>query len=382
MLGSGPVAGRRLPLPMAQRTPLHDRHVALGARMVEFGGWDMPLQYSNIRDEHTAVRTRAGLFDVSHMGRVTVGGEGAEAALQRLMTNNVGRLAPLQSLYTVMCREDGGVIDDLIVNAAETPGQYIVVVNASTTAKDVAWIRTHLDAGVEFVDISAETSLIALQGPRAAAILQPLSDADLSTLRPFHLAPHAVSGIPARMSFVSRTGYTGEDGFELIVDAAQAGALWDLLLQAGEPEGLRPCGLGARDTLRLEAGLRLYGQDMDESVDPLSAGLGWTVKLDKGDFIGAPALRRIKEQGVPRRFVGLRMDGRAIARHGMPVLRDGERVGDVTSGTFSFTLGCGIATAYVTPEVAASGERLQVDIRGTSTRAEQVPLPFYKRPPA
>ena len=364
---------------MAQRTPLHGRHVALGARMVEFGGWDMPLQYTNIRDEHTAVRTRAGLFDVSHMGRLSVGGAAAEPWLQRLMTNNVARLAPLQSLYTVMCRDDGGIIDDLIVNAGSAAGEYMVVVNASTTAKDVAWMLAHLDPAVDFTDISAATSLIALQGPRAASILQPLSSADLSSLKPFHLAVHEIAGVSARTSLVSRTGYTGEDGFELIIDAAQAGALWDLLLQAGAPEGLRPCGLGARDTLRLEAGLRLYGQDMDESVDPLSAGLGWTVKLDKGDFIGADALRRIKEKGVPRRFVGLRMEGRAIARHGMPVLRAGERVGEITSGTFSFTLGCGIATAYVTPAVAASGEPLQVDIRGTVTRADRAPLPFYKR---
>jgi aminomethyltransferase len=367
---------------MAQRTPLHDRHVALGARMVEFAGYDMPLQYSNIRDEHVAVRTRAGLFDVSHMGRLTVRGEGAFDALQRLVTNDVGRLGSMQSQYTVMCTEDGGIIDDLIVIAGMKPGGYYVVVNAATHEKDVAWMRAHLGDAVELEDITSDVALIALQGPLAAAILQPLTDADLTSLRPFQTTGASLAGLESHVSVVSRTGYTGEDGFELFIDSSQAPALWDALLEAGAASGLLPCGLAARDTLRLEAGLRLYGQDMDESVDPLSCGLGWVVKLDKGtDCLGAPALRRIKEQGVPRKFVGLRMEGRTIARHGMRVLREGDVVGEVTSGTFSFTLGCGIATAYVEPAVAASGAPLSVDIRGTVAPAEQVPLPFYKRPP-
>jgi len=367
---------------MALRTPLYDRHVALGARMVEFGGWDMPLQYSSIRDEHTAVRERAGLFDVSHMGRVTVAGEGALESLQRLVSNDVGRLQPRQSLYTVMCNDGGGIIDDLIVGAAASAGVYHVVVNAATREKDVAWMRAHLGSGTSFDDVSAETGLIALQGPRAIDILQPLVDADLSALRAFTMAELRVSGVPSRVCEVSRTGYTGEDGFELYVDAGAVGTLWDVLLEAGAAEGLRPCGLGARDTLRLEAGLRLYGQDMDESVDPYSCGLGWTVKLDKGvACIGAEVLRGIKETGPPRRMVGLRMSGRDVARHGMSVFREGEPAGEVTSGTYSFTLGCGIATAYVAPEVAASRQPLSVDIRGSMARAEQVPLPFYKRPP-
>jgi aminomethyltransferase len=205
-------------------------------------------------------------------------------------------------------------------------------------------------------------------------------DTDLGALPSFHVAEAVPHGIDSRIGFVSRTGYTGEDGFELLVDSSAAVALWDALLQAGAAEGIRPCGLGARDTLRLEAGLRLYGQDMDEDVDPYSCALGWTVKLDKGDFVGSAALRRIRESGPPRRFVGLRMAGRAIARHGMAVTRDGEPVGEVTSGTYSFTLGCGIATAYVRPDVAASRDPLQIDVRGTTAAAEQVPLPFYKRP--
>jgi aminomethyltransferase len=366
---------------MPQRTPLYDRHVALGARMVEFAGYDMPLQYSNIRDEHLAVRQRAGMFDVSHMGRISVSGEGALAGLQRLVSNDVGRLQPLQSLYTVMCTDDGGIVDDLIVYAGATAGEYHVVVNAATHEKDAAWMRDHLDGGVHFGDFTDDSALIAVQGPRAQAILQPMCSADLSALRPFHLAPNQVEGAPSRLGLVSRTGYTGEDGFELFVDADAAVPTWDAVLQAGAAEGLLPCGLGARDTLRLEAGLRLYGQDMDESVDPYSCGLGWTVKLDKGDFVGAEALRHIRESGPPRRFVGLRMEGRAIARHGMPVLHDGAVVGEVTSGTHSFTLGCGIATAYVPPDVAASKPPLQVDIRGAVAGAEQVPLPFYKRQP-
>lgn len=366
---------------MAKRTPLYDRHVELGGRMVEFGGWDMPLQYSSMREEHMAVRTRAGLFDVSHMGRADVRGAGALEFLQRVVTNDVGRLQPGQALYTVMCNEDGGIIDDLLVYAGSSDGELAVVVNASTTGKDLAWMRAHLDAGVSLTERTAETSLIAFQGPRAVDVLQPLCSADLASLKPFHAVPAAVEGVGASTLTVSRTGYTGEDGFELTVDAAQAVALWDRLLAAGASEGVLPCGLGARDTLRLEAGLRLYGQDMDETVDPYSCGLGWTVKLGKGvECVGFDVLRRIKESGPPRRMVGLRLSGRDVARHGMSVLHEGRAVGEVTSGTFSFTLGYGIATAYVEPSVAASGAPLTVDIRGTAAQAEQVPLPFYKRP--
>ena len=367
---------------MAQRTPLYDRHVALGGRMVEFGGWDMPLQYSSMREEHTAVRQRAGLFDVSHMGRLTVSGAGALEFLQTLVTNDVGRLAPQQALYTVMCNDDGGIVDDLIVAAGTSAGEYNVVVNAATREKDVAWMRAHLGDGVSLVDVSAGTALVALQGPRAQAILQRLTDADLAALLAFHQAADvAIAGIPATGTVVSRTGYTGEDGFEVNVAAGHVGALWDALLEAGAAEGLQPCGLGARDTLRLEAGLRLYGQDMDETVDPYSVGLGWVVKLDKGlDCIGAAALRGIKETGPSRRFVGLRLTGRDIARHGMPVFGDdGAVAGTVTSGTFSFTLGCGIATALVTPDIAAAKQPVTLDIRGTAVHADQVPLPFYRR---
>jgi aminomethyltransferase len=241
-------------------------------------------------------------------------------------------------------------------------------------------MQSHLVDDTTLTDLTESIALLALQGPRAEQILQPLSNADLSALRPFHSTGHSVAGITdSFVNVVSRTGYTGEDGFELFIDSARAGALWDTLLDAGAAEGLLPCGLGARDTLRLEAGLRLYGQDMDETVDPYSAGLGWTVKLDKGDFWGSPALRRIREQGAPQTTVGLRLDRRSIARHGMAVLAGGSRVGEVTSGTFSFCLDSGIATALVDRVAVEGRDRLDVDIRGRVVSADVVRLPFYRR---
>lgn len=363
---------------MAQRTPLHDRHVALGASMVEFAGYEMPIQYSNMRDEHTAVRQRAGIFDLSHMGEVGVTGPDCVAAVQRLVTNDLDRIGEGRAQYTAMCREDGGIIDDLIVYRGVE--ECWIVVNASRRAVDVEWMRAHLSGGATLQDVSDETALIAVQGPQAIAVVAPLvSGVDVASLRPFAFGWGAtIAG--AEHVVVSRTGYTGEDGVELYVSADHARAVWDALLDAGRSVDMLPCGLGARDTLRLEAGLRLYGQDMDESVDPYSAGLGWVVKLDKaGGFIGADALRGIKANGAPRRFAGLRMSGRAIARHGMPVYSGGAQVGEVTGGTYSFTLGCGIATASVRSDVDASSP-LQVDIRGTRADAEQVALPFYKRP--
>jgi aminomethyltransferase len=347
--------------------------------MVEFGGYEMPLQYSGIRDEHLAVRERAGVFDISHMGEVLLTGPGAEASVQQLVANDVSRLTPGRALYGVMCTEAGGVVDDVIVYRSSGADAFLVVVNAATRDKDVAWMREHLLPDTDLADISDRMALIAVQGPRALDIVAPLCDADVRGLRAFSSTDSRVAGIDACTSIVSRTGYTGEDGVEVYIDAERAAELWDALLEAGRDHGLVPAGLGARDTLRLEAGLRLYGQDMDEGVDPYSAGLGWTVKLAKGDFCGAAALRRIAEQGPPRQTVGLRLEGRSIARHGQAV-HDGERpVGEVTSGSFSFTLGHGIATALVDP-AAAGRERLDVDIRGTVASAAVVPLPFYKRP--
>jgi aminomethyltransferase len=362
---------------MAQRTPLFDRHVALGATMVEFSGFEMPMQYSNIRDEHTAVRQRAGIFDLSHMGEVRIGGPNAVAAVQGLITNDLDRIGQGRAQYTAMCNESGGMVDDLIVyRGAE---DCWIVVNASRRAVDVSWMRAHIEVDdATLADESDDTALLAVQGPEAIGVVAPLvSGLDVQALAPFSWSVASVAGLDGVV--VARTGYTGEDGVELYAPSARAGALWDALMEAGRSVDMLPCGLGARDTLRLEAGLRLYGQDMDESVDPLSCGLGWTVRLDKGDFVGADALRRIKESGPPRRFVGLRMAGRGIARHGMSVLRDGEPVGEVTSGTYSFTLGGGIATASLRPDASEPGASFQVDVRGTLADAQQVPLPFYKR---
>jgi aminomethyltransferase len=364
---------------MARRTPLWDRHVALGARMVEFGGYEMPLQYSGIRDEHLAVRGRAGIFDISHMGEVLLTGPGAEGSVQHLVANDVSRLVPGGALYGVMCTGSGGIVDDVLVYRALGEAGFLVVVNAATRDKDVAWMRAHLLDRTELTDISDRIVLIAVQGPRAFDIVAPLCEAGVRDLRPFRSIGTRVAGIDADTSVVSRTGYTGEDGVEIYIDADHGGELWDALLDAGRDHGLLPAGLGARDTLRLEAGLRLYGQDMDESVDPYSAGLGWTVKLAKGDFCGSDALRRLAEEGPPHVTVGLSLEGRSIARHGHAVCDGDRRVGEVTSGSFSFTLGHGIATALVDPDVAGR-QRLDVDIRGTIAGAAVAPLPFYKRP--
>jgi aminomethyltransferase len=369
---------------MGRHTPLYDRHVAAGARMVDFAGYDMPLQYTGIRDEHVAVRERAGIFDVSHMGEVTISGPGAPGFVQRLVTNDVGRLVPNQLLYSVMCNERGGIVDDVIVLRGAEENHFIVVVNASTREKDVAWMQEHAGSDVEVTDRSDQLALIAVQGPRAADILEPLARVDeggpaLRELRPFFATGISLAGVTdSQFQRISRTGYTGEDGFEIYIDSDRAGQVWDAIVESGTPHGLAPAGLGARDTLRLEAGLRLYGQDMDDDTDPYSCGLGWTVKLDKGDFIGAVALRDLRE-APPRRFVGLRLGPRTIARHGQSVLQDGREVGVVTSGTFGFTVGTAVATASVLPDFKRD-DGAAVDIRGTQASAQVVPLPFYKRP--
>src|SRR5579864_66608 len=358
---------------MALRTPLYDRHVAAGARIVEFGSFDMPLQYSTIREEHIAVRTRCGLFDLSHMGEVRFSGDSALEAVQRLVTNDVGRLEVGGALYGVMCNEAGGIVDDVVVY--RDPGGYMVVINAACRAKDIAWMRGH-GGDASFEDLSDALALLAVQGPRAVGVVAGLCADDVTDVRPFHFRDTQVAGVHAA---VSRTGYTGEDGFELYVDAPDAPGLWDALLEAGAAEGMIPCSLGARDTLRLEAGLRLYGPHIDDNTDPYSCALGWTVKLQKGDFIGSAALGRLDPKHPPRRFVGIELQGRAIARHGQPVLVGGEPAGEVTSGTYSFTLDHSIATASLDGEVPADAD-LSVDIRGTAAAATVVPLPFYRRP--
>ncbi|GAC1338083.1 MAG: glycine cleavage system aminomethyltransferase GcvT [Candidatus Dormibacteria bacterium] len=357
---------------------MYDRHLAAGAKLVDFAGYSMPIQYRGMREEHLGVRTRAGLFDLSHMGEVHCEGADALAGVDRLVANDVARLRPGRALYGVMCREDGGIVDDVIVYR-DADDALMVVVNAACRDKDLAWMRAHLEGQVTVDDRSESTALLAVQGPEAIGIVSALSEDPVADLRPFTFTIGEVAGYEAR---ISRTGYTGEDGVELYVDAELAPGLWDALLEAGAARGLSPAGLGARDTLRLEAGLRLYGQDMDESIDLLSAGLGWTVKLDRADFVGREALLAHQERGAPRRFIGLELDGRNIARHGQTVVAGGTSVGVITSGTYSFSLGHGIATASVTPAAAADGVELAVDIRGTAVPARRVTLPFYKRPAA
>ena len=359
-----------------RRTPLYDRHARLGARLVEFGGWEMPVQYAGIVEEHRAVRTAAGIFDVSHMGEVELEGPGALASVQQLITNDAGRLDIGGGLYTPMCLPSGGIVDDLTVFRTGAQ-RYLLVVNASTAAKDFAWIAEHTrDAQAR--DRSAEWGLLALQGPRAGAILQRLTRPDPTALPAFHIITGAeVAGVGG--CFISRTGYTGEDGYEIGCPWDQAPRLWDALLEGGVPDGLVPAGLGARDTLRLEAALMLYGNDIDETTTPLEAPLGWTVKLEKGAFIGREVLVRQMAEGTVRKLAGFEMTERAIPRHGYPLRIDGRAVGQVTSGTFGPWLGKSIGMGYVAREHAKPGTALGVEIRGKTTRAAVVKLPFYRR---
>jgi aminomethyltransferase len=336
--------------------------------MVDFAGWEMPQQYSTVKQEQEAVRSGAGLFDVSHMGRFEVRGREAAACLQQLVTNDVAKLAVYEAQYNLLCNEEGGILDDLVVYRGEK--SWTLVVNASNRSKDLDWLRQHIGDAVEVDDLSKETSLLALQGPKAESVL-PAAGVDLEAIPYFGLALGMVAGVEAT---ISRTGYTGEDGFELFVSAAKAPEVWDALLEAGAT----PCGLAARDVCRLEAGLRLYGNDIDETVNPYEAGLGWTVRLQKGDFVGHAALARFKAAGPRRRIVGLRGTDRTIPRHGSVVNREDRTIGTVTSGTYSFWLQRGIGMALIEAGEAESGRQVEIPGRGGSGRAEIVPLPFYR----
>lgn len=359
-----------------KRTPLYEQHRQLGARLVEFGGWEMPVQYSGILDEHRAVRTQAGLFDVSHMGEFKVTGTGALAFLQHLVPNDVARLTVNQALYTQFCQPDAGVVDDLLIYRL-ADAEYMLVVNAGNIAKDLAWVQQHSQGyEVAIVDQSDATALLALQGPAAVAILQPLTEVDLSTLAYYHCAPGLVSTTGC---LISRTGYTGEDGFELYCPAEDAVTLWTNLLAAGKEHGLLPTGLGARDTLRLEAAYCLYGHELDETTNPLEAALGWTIKLAKGEFIGHDALAKIKAEGLKRKLVGVEMVERGICRGGYSVYDGDRQIGILTSGAPSPTLNKNIGMGYVETAHAVPGKPVQIDIRGRRTAARIVALPFYKR---
>jgi aminomethyltransferase len=364
-----------------QRTPLYESHVAAGARIVDFAGWEMPVQYSGVIDEHRAVRQAAGLFDVSHMGEVRVTGPGAEAFLQGITPNDVSKLEDGQAHYSALLTERGTYVDDLLIYRM-SPEEYLVVVNASNRAKDYDWIARHAgDAeAVEVEDLSDRYALLALQGPKAVEILRPLARVDdggaLDDIKTYRFARGSVDGVPA---ILSRTGYTGEDGFELYLDPADAPRVWDRLLEAGKDHGLVPAGLGARDTLRLESGMALYGHEIDDTTTSWEAKLGWTVKPDKGDFDGRDALLAQKEAGVERRLVGFEIEGRGIAREGHTVVRGDEAVGHVTSGTWSPTFEKALGMAYVPVEMAEPGSGIEIEVRGRRLPAKVVALPFYRR---
>ncbi len=344
--------------------------------MVDFAGWHMPVQFSGLVDEHTAVRERAGLFDVSHMGEIRLRGRDALANVQRLTTNDAAGLQIGQAHYTAMTHESGGMVDDLLVYRM-ADNDYLLVVNAGTKDKDYAWIGARLEGDVEASDESSDWAQLALQGPRSEAILARVIDADLASIQYYRFAMAEVGGSPG---IVSRTGYTGEDGFEIYVPPRHAEALADELMDAGSTDGLVPAGLGARDTLRLEAGMLLYGSDMDESRTPVEAGVGWVVKPDKGDFVGRQALVEQLTSGPAERVVGLEIPGRGIPRHGYGVLDvAGDSIGVVTSGTFSPTLRKGIGFASLAAEHATPGLEVAVEIRGRATPATVVRTPFYRR---
>ncbi|HEY7475135.1 MAG TPA: glycine cleavage system aminomethyltransferase GcvT [Vicinamibacterales bacterium] len=362
-----------------KKTPLNSRHRASGGRMVEFAGWDMPVEYSGISDEHLAVRSRAGLFDVSHMGEIEIAGTDALALVQHLTSNDASRLSVGQAQYSALMTPAGTFVDDVLVYRLADE-HYLLVVNAGNIVKDYDWIagegrKREGDAAV--VNASSRYALIALQGPEAQNVLQTLTAIDLSAIKYYWFTHGEVAGVRVT---VSRTGYTGEDGFEIFIPPALADRVWTALLDAGRSVDLRPCGLGARDTLRLEAAMRLYGNDMDDQTTVLEAGLGWIVGWQKPGFLGAERLREQKAGGLGRKLVAFEMQGRAIARHGYPVVADGRPVGVVTSGTHTPFLKKAIGFAMVPAAMSAVGAPLEIEIRGRKERAEVVPEPFYKRP--
>ena len=381
-----PSSGASGPL---RRTPLAAAVMEAGGRLVPFAGWEMPVQFAGLVQEHQAVRQACGVFDISHMGVLRLRGQAVKDALQGLVPSDLFRIGPGEACYTVLLNAAGGIRDDLIVydrGRVQTSGgerdEVVLVINAACAESDTAWLRNQLEpAGITIEDRKGDGVLLALQGPQAVAELQALSGVDLAGLprfghRDLVLAGEASGAAAAACVFVARTGYTGEDGFELLLDRDAGLALWDQLLE----RGVEPCGLGARDTLRLEAAMHLYGQDMDTATTPLEAGLGWLVHLEMpADFIGRDVLERQTAEGVRRRLVGLKLQGRAIARHGYPVLHDDQQVGEITSGSWSPTLSEGIALAYVPAPLAKLGTELAVRIRGRQEPAVVVKRPFYRR---
>ncbi len=360
------------------RTPLYDEHVALGGRIVPFAGWEMPVQYRGLTEEHRAVRQAAGLFDVSHMGELVLSGEHAASVVDYLISNDASKLVDGQALYTVACNEQGTILDDLIVYRVAQE-KWVIVCNASNREKMAAHFAKYAKDHCEFEDVSDKTALIALQGPKAleVAALAGGDGPKLGKLGSFHFTDAVLANVRCT---AARTGYTGEDGIEIFCPPSDAAQLWRVLLEVGRPLGIEPAGLGARDTLRLEARLSLYGNDIDETTNPIEAGLGWVVKLQKGDFLGRDALQRIKDAGPARKLVGFEMTGRGIARHGYALLdKAGTKVGVCTSGSPGPTVGKNIGLGYLPAAMSAVGTEFSVDCRGRTVEAVVAKTPFYKR---
>ena len=361
----------------AKQTPLYETHLKYGGRIVEFGGWSLPVQYSGIKDEHQAVRSRAGLFDVSHMGEILVDGPDALAFVQKLITNEAAKLETNQVLYSPMCYQDGNTVDDLLVYKKAT-GHYLLVVNAANIEKDWTWMQENVgDFNVKLTNISDVTAQLALQGPLSESILSKLTAAPLAALKYYWFMPEIE--VAGKMVLLSRTGYTGEDGFELYCAPEDAVSLWDALMKAGQPMGLLPAGLGCRDTLRFEVCFPLYGHELSATISPLEAGIGMFVKWDKEDFNGRQALEEQKAKGIQRKIAGLEMVDRGVARAEYPVLAEGRQVGVVTTGSYSPSLDKNLGMALIQAEYAKIGQKLDVEIRGKNVAAQVIPKPFYKR---
>lgn len=360
-----------------KRTPLFDTYSQYGGKTIDFGGWDLPVQFSSIKAEHEAVRTKAGLFDVSHMGEIYVKGSESLAYLQNLVTNDVSKVAVNQTQYTTMCYENGGVVDDLLIYRMDEE-VYLLVVNAANIEKDYTWMLEHKIEGVEIINASDDFGQIALQGPLSKEVLQTLTDTDLEQIKPFRLLSDVT--IAGHKSIISRTGYTGEDGYEIYASPEAVVEQWNAILEAGKEQGVVPCGLGSRDTLRFEACLPLYGQELSDSISPLEAGINFVVKLNKEqDFIGKEALTAQKEQGVPRKSVGVEMIDKGIPRHGYKVFIDGNEVGEITTGTQSPLTKRNIGLALIPTEFAEIGKEIEIEVRNRKVKAVIVEKPFYKR---
>ncbi len=361
---------------MANRTALYETHKEIGAKLTEFAGWELPVEYTSIRDEHLAVRNRAGLFDISHMGEIEVVGEDACSLCQWVTTNNITRLKNFQAQYTLLCNHEGGVIDDIIVYKFGDE-HFFICVNAVNTVKDYEWIRgAKGEFRAEVLNRSHEFSQLALQGPYAEKILNKVLDRNLDTLKRFYCQVVDWNGIQV---IVARTGYTGEDGFELFLPWDRVKTLWDEILEKGKSDGIQPCGLGARDTLRVEMGYPLYGHEIDEDTNPFEAGLGRFVKIDKGDFIGKKLLVRSMEMGLQKKLIGFEMIERGIPRQGYGILRNDTVLGKVTSGTLSPSLQKPIGMGYIRTDIETESEEFEIEIRGTCRKAKPVSVPFYKK---